>query len=41
MSAVPLAIPFAWSTRGCFYLLGVKFRVEIGSDCLRIRELIG
>jgi len=41
MSAVPVAIPIAWSARECFYLQGVRFCFEIGSDCLRIRELIG
>lgn len=41
MSAVPVAIPFAWSARGCFYLQGVRFCSEFGSDCLRIRGLIG
>lgn len=40
MSGVPLAIPFAWTNATLFFLQSVRFRREIGSDCLRHRGLI-
>jgi hypothetical protein len=40
MSAVPVAVPLVWTTPGVFFLQGVRFWVEIGSDCLRHREFI-
>jgi hypothetical protein len=40
MSGVPFAIPLAWTWDGSFFLHRVSFAAEIGSDCLRHRELI-
>jgi hypothetical protein len=32
MSSVPLAVPFAWSTRTPFFLQGRRFNVNFGGD---------
>lgn len=33
--SIPVAVPLAWTTGGVFFLQGMSFGVEIGSDCLR------
>lgn len=38
MSAIPFAIPLAWTTAAMFQLQSVRFWLEIGSDCLRFRR---
>ena len=38
MSAIPLAIPLAWTKPDGFHLQGAGLSVEIGSDCLRLRR---
>jgi hypothetical protein len=38
MSAVPVAIPLAWSSCGPFFLQRGKSHRENGSDCLRQRR---
>jgi hypothetical protein len=40
MSRVPVAIPLAWTKPGLFFLQSMRFRHEIGSDCLRHQEFI-
>jgi len=40
MSRVPVAVPLAWTKPGLSFLQSVRFRHEIGSDCLRHREFI-
>ena len=40
MSAIPVAVPLAWTWPGSFFLQGLRFSVEIGSDCLRRRGFI-
>jgi hypothetical protein len=40
MSGVPIAIPLAWTNAALFFLQSVRFRREIGSDCLRYRGSI-
>ena len=38
MSAVPVAIPLAWSTRRVFFLQSDRSGVGNGSDCLPQRR---
>lgn len=40
MRGVPVAIPFAWTSAGAFFLQSDRFRVEIDSDCLRHRGFV-
>jgi hypothetical protein len=40
MSAIPVAVPLAWTGATAYILQSVRFRVEIGSDCLLHREYI-
>ena len=40
MSGVPVAIPLVWTRPGLFFLQSMRFRFEIGSDCLRFRGFI-
>jgi hypothetical protein len=40
MSAIPFAIPLAWTKRSVFDLQEARFWVEIASDCLRYRRYI-
>lgn len=40
MSAVPVAIPLAWSSRCMFFLQGDRSGVRNGSDCLPQRRFL-
>jgi hypothetical protein len=40
MSAVPVAIPLAWSSRCMFFLQSEGFGVGNGSDCLPQRRFL-
>jgi hypothetical protein len=39
MSAIPFAVPLAWSKPGVIRLLRGKFARETGGDCRRFRRL--
>jgi hypothetical protein len=40
MSAIPLAVPLAWSKAGGIRLLSGEFACETGSDCPRFRRFL-
>lgn len=40
MSAVPIAIPLAWSNNRAFFLQGDRSGPENGSDCLPQRRFL-
>ncbi len=40
MSAIPVAIPLAWTSSRLFDLQRLGVRASFGSDCLRHRRLI-
>jgi hypothetical protein len=40
MTAIPLAVPLAWTTEERFHLQSVRFAADTGCDCRRFVRFI-